>query len=331
MQLLDVRPYQLMCIVCRIGEGYCDDLGDPRLTEILHEIRRNPCLPVRVRCNVDSTYSFQCPGNSENTPEGDLFNVRRDLEILMRLGLMPGATWVASDLVRRLYAEIRSCRDICDVSGPASAYWRGCARAASGFFEKGIALGVRVFLPGRSSEEMKRVKRESAQAINDASLLRIRPHHLMCMTCFHGRMPILKPIEPDNLYELIAAIHRNPRIPITLTKGCCMVCPPCPEYHPETEQCLGYCAMSLRDERKDLEVLMRLGMNYGDTLPAAELFSRLFAAIATTVDVCGNHGEPVCGPAWKTCGGPEGKDAYLRGRAAGIGIPGLRTSCEHCE
>ena len=31
---LEVRPYQLMCIVCRIGEGRTQDLGDARLTEI---------------------------------------------------------------------------------------------------------------------------------------------------------------------------------------------------------------------------------------------------------------------------------------------------------
>ena len=35
---LPVRPYQLMCVICRIGAGCTGDLGDPRLTEIINEI-----------------------------------------------------------------------------------------------------------------------------------------------------------------------------------------------------------------------------------------------------------------------------------------------------
>lgn len=331
MNPLDVRPYQLMCIICRLGEGLKDDLRDPRLDGILRACRESPSRPMRLRCNVDSTYGWQNPGRADDTPDGDLFNVKRDLEILMRLGFTPGYTACVSDIVRRLYREIKTCRGICDYDGPPSPHWRACPRAASGHYERGVKKGVSAFLPDRDPAEMARVKQVSADEILRAGVLRIRPHHLMCMTCFYhrcltgryGEPKGLKPIAADNLYEPILAIHRNPELPIMLLKGCCMVCTPCAEYDPATNRCLGHFGMSLRDERKDLEVLMRLGMNYGDTLPAREMLRRLYAAFPDTVHVCSNHGEAVRGPGWTTCGGAEGSADYGGGWRARLGVPGL--------
>ena len=312
-----------MCIVCKLGEGATADMGNLRLNEIFHAIRGNPLLPVRLRCNVNSLFRFQNPGPAEDTPGGELFNVKRDLEILMRLGMMPGDTWPATDLVRRLYEHVNTTHGICDCDGPSSPEWAGCPRAESGFYEKGLALGFDTFIRRRTFDEMERTKRDSARTVYEASTLRIRPHHLMCMTCFYGRMGTLAPIAPDNLYEPIDVIHQNPQIPITLVNGCCMVCPPCPEYDPATNLCAGFCSMGLRDERKDLVVLQRMGMKYGDTLPAREMFRRLFAAFETTVLVCSNGDGIVRGPGWTTCDGPEGNAAYVKGRAAKLGISGL--------
>ncbi|MFH0963756.1 MAG: hypothetical protein V2A58_07060 [Planctomycetota bacterium] len=323
MNVLDIRPYQLMCIVCRIGEGASCDLASDRLDAILNVVRRDPALPLRLRCNVDAGYRFQNPGRAEDTTESELFNTKRDLEILKRLGLTPGATWPAIDLVRRLFAEIKSTRGICDYPGPPSPHWRSCRRAGSGFYEKGLALGFESVIPRRSEREMQEAKGESVRAIHEAEGLMIRPHHLMCMTCFYGREKVFEPIKEDNLYELIAVIQASPDIPVMLVKGPCMVCPPCPEYDPASRLCLGVYAMALRDERKDLEVLQRLGLNYGDALPARELFRRLYAAFETTVSVCSNGDGIASGPTWTICGGPGGNPAYVKGRAAGLGISGV--------
>ena len=45
-KILEVRPYQLMCIVCRIGEGRTTNLGEARLTEILAAARKD-CAMTR--------------------------------------------------------------------------------------------------------------------------------------------------------------------------------------------------------------------------------------------------------------------------------------------
>ena len=59
--ILEIRPYQLMCIVCRIGEGKTEELGDARLTEILAAARAAPKIPIRLRLNTDSVYDYQNP------------------------------------------------------------------------------------------------------------------------------------------------------------------------------------------------------------------------------------------------------------------------------
>ncbi len=97
-EFLSIRPYQLMCIVCKIGEGFTSDLKDKRLNEILKKVRENPDMPVTLRCNVEGIYRYQNPGKDEDTPEGKLFNIKRDLDILQKLGLVPGSTRPARDL-----------------------------------------------------------------------------------------------------------------------------------------------------------------------------------------------------------------------------------------
>jgi len=48
---LTIRPYQLLCIVCAIGEGGIEKC-DKRLGEIVRVIRNNPDIPVTVNCNA---------------------------------------------------------------------------------------------------------------------------------------------------------------------------------------------------------------------------------------------------------------------------------------
>lgn len=316
---MDVRPYQLMHIVSRIGAGCGDDLGDPRLNEILAAIRQEPYLPLTLRCNVTSTYAYQNPGHQDDTPEGELFNARRDLKILQRMGLVPGATRPAIDLLELLLRSVETARGILWFDEVTSETWRGEPREA-GHYEAGRAMGVQAILPPRSEAEMAEVKRQSARAMAEAGLLEIRPHHLMCVTCFYGGHEELAPIDEDNLFEVIDVVQKRPDIPIRLISGPCMICPPCPHYHPPSGLCIGGQSMSLRDELKDLDLLQLLGLQYGDVLPARELFARLYAHVASTREICG-HGDGIArSPEWRVCGGPDGDPRYAKGRAAGLGF-----------
>lgn len=256
---IEVRPCQLMLIVSRLGQGCSGELGEPRLDEILAAVRRNPDVPLMLRCNVASSYDFQNPGAADDAPEGALLDGWRDLTVLQRLGLTPGAIRPARDLFEHLLETIESARGILWFEESASEAWAGQPPETYGY-EKGRALGIDAIIPRRPREEMQRVKRESVGIMYRADRLEIRPHHLMCMTCFFGARYALGPIDEDNLFEAIDIVHKNPEIPVRLVRGCCMICPPCPRFLPASNRCVGGHGMALRDELKDLEVLRRLGL-----------------------------------------------------------------------
>jgi hypothetical protein len=323
---LEVRPYQLMCVVCRLGEGRGDDLGDPRLTEILRVVRKDRKTPVTLRMNADTVYRYQNPGHADDTPEGELFNAKRDLDILQRMGLVPGDARPAIDMFERLLVNVPKAQGLCGYGPAASATWRGCARAASGSYEKGHALGISAILPPRSKTEKADFKKRTSAEVCAARTLRIRPHHLLCMSCFYGRSKKLAPIQEDNLFEAIDTIHKNPDVPVTLVAGCCMICPPCSHYEPSSNLCLGGHSMALRDQKKDLDVLQRLGLKYGDTLPARKLYELVFLRIASTKEICAYGDGKERATEWSICGGAVKDDGYQKARREKLGIPEAQPS-----
>jgi hypothetical protein len=312
-----------MCIVCKLGSGLTSDLLDEKLTEILREVRKNPIIPVTLRCNVDSLYRYQNPGRSEDTPGGDLFNDKRDLDIIQKLGLVPGATRPALEIFGRLFRSITTTQGICWYNKITSPTWKGCAQASSGDYEKGHAKGIEAVISPRSEDEKDRAKKQSSKAMYKAEILMIRPHHLMCITCFHGGKEEIHPIKEDNLFEAIDIMQKNPVIPVTLVPGCCMICPPCSEYNAEIGLCIGTSGMGLRDQKKDLDVLQNLGLEYSSTMPARQLYNLLFKKIQSTRQICGYNDGTVRGPEWSICGDPEGSEAYRKGREKGLGIRGV--------
>jgi hypothetical protein len=313
---LDARPYDLMAIVSKTGEECGDDLGDPVLNGILAAIRRYPGQPITLRCTVASDYAYQ---NPETPTAKSLFDARCDLKILQRLGLVPGDTRPARDLFERLLSSIETAEGILWFKEATSEAWQGLPREEC-HYEAGRALGIGAIIPGRTKEDMAQVKVSSVKEMRQASLLEIRPHHLMCMTCFFGSSWESGPIKEDNLHEAIDIIHGNPEIPIRLVCGPCTICPPCHYLHEPSGYCIGGHGMALRDELKDLEVLQRLGLNYGDTLPARELYTRLFEKVTSALHVCG-HGDGVeRSTEWSVCGGADVNTRYAKGRAAGLGF-----------
>ena len=320
LAVLEVRPYQLMCIVCRIGEGCGEGLGDSRLGEVLKAIRQDRKRPVSLRCNVDTVYRYQNPGHAEDTREGELFNAKLDLDILQKLGMVPGDTRPAVDLLDRLLANVPTARGICAYETATCETWRGCARAASGCYEKGRALGIKAILAPRNPGEKAKAKKDSAATIYQAKTLQIRPHHLLCMSCFFGGSKKLAPLVEDNLFEAVDVIQKTPDIPVTLVAGCCMICPPCSAYDPASNLCLGGRSMALRDQKKDLDVLQKLGLKYGDTMPARQLYDLLYARVPSTRDICGYGDGEVRAPEWSICSGAERDDAYQRAKAGRLGI-----------
>jgi hypothetical protein len=84
--------------------------------------------------------------------------------------------------------------------------------------------------------------------------------------------------------------------------------------------------MGLRDDKKDLDTLRRLGLRYGDVVPARELLQRVYRAIKSTTEICG-HGDGVeRSREWRVCGGPTGNESFVHARQIGLGVNGVSAS-----
>ena len=314
-KIVSIRPYQLICIVCRAGAEGTVALQNLRLREIVNIIRQDWNTPLMLRCNAVFPYDFQNPGAAEDTPEGELFNIRRDLDILRILGLVPGSIRPAVDLFTLLWQKIKTSKSICGYEREKKDDWKGCPDAFSGNYEKGHALGQKFIFTGRSAEELAQVKQESSRRIYQMDKLTILVSHMMCLACFAGRTKPLGPIKEDNLFEILDVIRRKPDIPVVFTEAHCVVCPPCEYYDVQTGFCTGpgRIGSELRVQRKNLIILQKLGLTYQDVLPAGKLLRMVYEAIPSTRDICG-YGDGICTAAeWSICGSPEGSADYQAG------------------
>ena len=311
---MTLRPYQLLCAVCSLGE---DDAGttDPITGTILATVRETPDMPITLRCNAGDVFTYQDSGTADDTPEGAEFNVRRDLEILHKLNLFPGCILPARILFNRLLERIDKVSGICGYSTVTSGAWQGCPKAGSGHYERGREKGIDAIIPPRTEQDMAKAKAESLEAMYNAGAIRVRPHILLCAVCQYGG-GTRPPYPEDNLPELLALILKEPDTLITLAPNAdWMMCAPCPYRAPELNACVNNRGSGgLPNQVRDLRVLQKLGLTYGSTLPARDLYRLIFTRISGTLEICRlEHADP---SVWYTgCGAAAANsEAYEQGK-----------------
>ncbi len=334
LRVIELRPYQLLCLVCMLGEQQAELTerqpfaalnAEPFwrdkhafLARALEAMRQQPDMPVVLRCNAGGVFAFQDPGPDADSPEGAEFNQRRDLEILRQLDLAPGATLPARALLYRMQNHLKTVNGVC---APAScsncSAWQGCPKAKAGFYERGNTINIDQIIPVRSDEQRAQSKVQSLEAMRKARSIRIRPHLLMCAVCQYG-MGIRPPFDADNLPEMLRLLKDQPQTPITLVPGAdWMMCGPCKRRDPEKGSCVNVSGLGgLANDLRDLNVLMLLGLKYGDTLPADELYERLFRLIPHTAPTCSmdaaKYGKTSIW--WDVCRDhPHGNPSYAKG------------------
>jgi len=201
---MTLRPYRLLCAVCSLAES-ASGVADERTGKILEAVRKTPDMPITLRCNVGDVFAYQDTGTADDTPEGAEFNLKRDLEILHKLNLIPGCTLPARIIFNRLLDTIEEVSGICGYPSVTSDSWKGCPKANSGDYERGREQGIAAIIPARDENEMKRDKAESLAAMYKAEAISIRPHILLCAVCQYGG-GTRPPFPEDNLPELIELI-----------------------------------------------------------------------------------------------------------------------------
>ena len=283
-----MRPYQVLCAVCSLGE----EGGGPESEKsraILDAVRRCPDMPITLRCNVGDVFVYQDPGTEDDTPEGAEYNRRRDLEILLRLNFMPGATVPARVLFNRVLDRIAAVSDLCGYEAVTADPWQGCPKAKAGRYERAREKGIDAIIAPRDEDEMARDKEESLAAMYRARTtgIRVRPHILVCAVCQYGG-GTRPPFKPDNLPELIQLILKEPDTLITMAEAAdWMMCAPCPNRAPDLNACVNVKGSGgLTNQLRDLRTLQKLGLTYGATVNAREIYRLIFEKIPSTTDIC---------------------------------------------
>lgn len=322
---LTLRPYQLLCTVCSLGEeGESSTEPYEKSRQIRDAVRKNPDLPVTLACSAGALYAYQDSGTNEDTPESEEFNRKRDLDVLQILGLAPGATLPARALFKTLLMGVSTVSGLCGYQTVTSAAWKGCPKATSGNYERGHEKGINVLVTPRSEEEMAQEKRKSLQALHAAQEVTIRPHILVCAVCQYGD-GLRPPFKEDNLPELLDLIlTRNPDIRIKMARGAdWMMCAPCPGRIPELNSCSHvWGSGELDSQKRDLDLLQRLGLQFGSTMKARELYRLIFERITTThgiPDICLKYNS-MPSVWWDECAGhlyrANSKAKYDKGKRA---------------
>jgi hypothetical protein len=329
---IPLRPYQLLCLVCELGEARAEvaeraafdalsrepfwSAKRAFLARVLDAIRRQPDVPVVLRCNEGGVYSFQDPGTKDDSPEGAEFNRKRDLDILAKLDLAPGAILPARHLLYRIQNHLKTVKGICDYEERTSACWKGCPKAASGFYERGNPVNIDEYIPVLGQGERAGIKQQSLASMETAGAVRIRPHLLMCAVCQYG-MGIRPPFEADNLPEFLQLVFKKPETPVTLVSGAdWMMCGPCKRRAADTGACVNVGGTGgLSNELRDLNVLQLLGLTYGSTMRAGELYKLLFERIPSSKATCTKDNARIS--VWGDCCSDlkDGNPSYGKGQA----------------
>jgi len=313
---ITIRAHQLLSTVCILGGADCPLLEKEKAQDILDKVRRDPTITIRLESNAD-----QIPHYTKLTDEDyaaldkqEVFNRKRDLDVLQRLGLVPGSIRRSRYLYTLLFDRIETPDGICAYD---TAGWEGCPLARSGAYESVRTKGWKAVVYCRTDEERNEYRKRNVEQINKSDRLFVRPHHLMCLSCWYGKTGGSDPRPNDTLYEIFQRIRRDPDVLITLVEGCCAACDCCDGFHPENGRCVHACGL-IRDYKKDLDVFQKLGLMPGATMKARELFDLLYARVPSTRDICGYGDGIVRAQEWTICGGPDGNPGYAKARQIGI-------------
>ena len=140
---LTLRPYQLLCAVCSLGEEGSNSAQQyAKCREIRDAVRNNPDMPITLACHAGALYAYQDSGTKEDTPESEEFNRKRDLDVLQILGLAPGCTLPARAIFKTLLMGVSTVSGICGYQVVTGEAWKGCPKAASGNYERGYEKGI---------------------------------------------------------------------------------------------------------------------------------------------------------------------------------------------
>jgi len=310
---IEMPARQLLGTVCFAGGAACPLFGKAGEAEaILARVKADPAVSIRLTSDADRIphYTALNAADFARLDREGLYNRKRDLDVLQRLGLVPGDTRRARYLYELLLQRVETPCGICACDTPQ---WEGCPLARSGAYEGVRAKGAASLVYDRPAADKAEARRLSVERVRRDPVLCIRPHHLMCMSCWVGGTGGEGTRGNDTLDEVYKRICRDPEVEVMLVEGNCEACHCCDGFHPGSTRCV-HAGGLVRDFKKDLDVFQKLGLLPGARMNARKLLMLIYERIPSTTDICGyGTGVATC-QEWSVCGGPTGNAGYAKAR-----------------
>ena len=310
---VDIAARQLLGTVCVAGGAECPLFREREdALEVLQRVKRDPSASIRLTSSADRVphYSMLEDADYARLNRKGVLNRKRDLDVLQRLGLSPGDTRRARYLYELLFQRIDTPVGVCAHDTPG---WEGCPLARSGAYECVQGKRWKEIVYDRPEQAMSEARRLSVDRIRTGGVLSVRPHHLMCMSCWVGGTGGKGERGNDTLDAIWRRICDDPDVEISLVEGNCEACHCCDGFHTESTRCVHACGM-LRDYKKDLDVFQKIDLMPGDTMNARELLKLIYRKITSTTEVCGYGTGEATSHEWSVCSGPQGNTGYVEAR-----------------
>jgi hypothetical protein len=185
------------------------------------------------------------------------------------------------------------------------------------FTEADLPKAKNALIIPRTREERAVAKRKAIEAMHKADAISVRPHILLCSVCQYGEGS-RPPFETDNLPEMMQYILKNSTTKIRLAEAAdWMMCAPCPSMT-KCNACINVKGHAgLTSQLRDVRLLQKLKLGYGDVINAHELYKRMLERIPGSAMICGSISQGVQEPSvWDDeCGHHnESLPAYIKGR-----------------
>ncbi len=310
---IELAARQLLGTVCVAGGVECPLFKRrENAMEILQLLKQDPAVAIRLTSDADRVphYSMLEDEDFARMNREDVLNRKRDLDVLQRLGLSPGDTRRARYLYELLLKTVETPVGICAHDTPG---WEGCPLAHSGTYQSVRTKGWQEIVSHRPESDTSEARRHSIARVQKDEVLNVRPHHLMCMSCWVGSSGGEGERGNDTLDAIWRRICDDPDVQIRLVEGNCEACHCCDGFHAESTRCV-HAGGLLRDYKKDLDVFQRIGMMPGDILNARELLKLIYARVTSTTGVCGYGTGEATSSEWSVCSGPRGNAGYAEAR-----------------
>jgi len=141
---VSVRAHHLMCMICVLGGPNPNEpLEEDNLVELWGKIRENPEIPITLLEGPGAC--VVCPPCYAFDPESRLCFVscslrdrKKDLDVFAKLGLQPGDTLSAREILRKIYQTIKTVEGICWFPQRRGFEWKNCVSIEDMSFAKGM-------------------------------------------------------------------------------------------------------------------------------------------------------------------------------------------------